>query len=230
MAGAPGVAGAWLILRAFASGCTAMTGVEAVSNGVPLVIITVAKFAEGAWITLVAGPALVWLFWAIRRHYQAVAGEIDWPVELNTREVSSPLVIIPFDTWNCVTELALRVGLQMSHNVTAVHVTTEKDHGRLRGLWAEQVEKPAQAARIPAPRLEIIQSPYRKLYEPILKFVRKTRRENEDRLIAVIIPELVEAHWYEFLLHNLYAAILRYLLLAEGDRRTIVIMTRWQIS
>jgi amino acid transporter len=29
-------AGVWLLLRAFASGCTAMTGVEAVSNGVPV--------------------------------------------------------------------------------------------------------------------------------------------------------------------------------------------------
>ena len=31
---ATGAAGVWLVLRAFASGCTAMTGVEAVSNGV----------------------------------------------------------------------------------------------------------------------------------------------------------------------------------------------------
>ena len=30
------VAGVWLLMRAFASGCTAMTGVEAVSNGVPV--------------------------------------------------------------------------------------------------------------------------------------------------------------------------------------------------
>ena len=34
LAKATGAAGAWVLLRAFASGCTAMTGVEAVSNGV----------------------------------------------------------------------------------------------------------------------------------------------------------------------------------------------------
>ena len=33
---ATGAVGLWLLLRAFASGCTAMTGIEAVSNGVPL--------------------------------------------------------------------------------------------------------------------------------------------------------------------------------------------------
>ena len=34
VAGATAAVGAWIVLRAFASGCTAMTGVEAVSNGV----------------------------------------------------------------------------------------------------------------------------------------------------------------------------------------------------
>jgi hypothetical protein len=58
------VGGAWLLLRAFASGCTAMTGVEAVSNGVPLFKDPVVQNARrtlgiiiGALVFLLAGIA-----------------------------------------------------------------------------------------------------------------------------------------------------------------------------
>jgi amino acid transporter len=200
----------------------------ATCTSIALVIIVVTKFVEGAWITLIMGPGLVWLFWKIRRRYQWIAQEVDRPVKLQTGKLSPPVVIIPIDTWNRVTERALRFGLEMSDDITALHVTREEDDNKsLRETWAEKVERPARAAKSTVPRLEIIQSPYRQIYEPILKFVRKTEKENPDRIIAVVIPELVEPHWYEYLLHNLHGAGLRALLFLEGDQRTVVITTPW---
>jgi hypothetical protein len=118
----------------------------------------------------------------------------------------------------------------MSDEIIALHVSSEEnDDKSLRQTWAEEVEKPARAARSAVPRLEIIHSPYRQIYEPILKFVRKTEKENPGRIIAVIIPELVEPHWYEYLLHNLHGAGLRALLFLEGDQRTVVITTPWYL-
>jgi hypothetical protein len=118
----------------------------------------------------------------------------------------------------------------MSDDITALHVTTEdEDTEGLRKTWAEQVEKPARAAKAAAPRLEIIKSPYRQIYEPILKFVRNAAKENKDRLIAVIIPELVEPHWYEHLLHNLHGPGLRARLFLENEQRTVVITTPWYL-
>jgi len=111
-----------------------------------------------------------------------------------------------------------------------LHVSREEnDNKSLREAWAEKVEKPARAAKSVVPRLQIIHSPYRQIYEPILKFVRKREKENPDRLIAVVIPELVEPHWYEYLLHNIHGAGLRALLFLQGDRRTIVITTPWYL-
>jgi hypothetical protein len=78
--------------------------------------------------------------------------------------------------------------------------------------------------------LEIIRSPFRKLYEPLLKFVGKTKEEKPGRLIAVIIPELVEPHWYGYLLHNLRGATLRTLLFLERDQRTVVITVPWHLQ
>jgi len=125
---------------------------------------------------------------------------------------------------------ALRFGLEISDDITALHVSSEEnDNKSLREAWAEKVERPARAAKSVVPRLEIIHSPYRQIYEPILKFVRKREKENPDRLIAVVIPELVEPHWYEYLLHNIHGAGLRALLFLQGDRRTIVITTPWYL-
>jgi amino acid transporter len=207
-----------------------VNAIGATTTSVALVVIIIAKFVEGAWITLIVGPGLVWLFWKIRHHYQWIAQEVDQVVELQTGNLRPPVVIIPIDTWNRVSERALRFGLEMSDDIIALHVTTEEnDNKPLRELWAEKVEKPARSAKSAIPRLKIVYSPYRRIYEPILDFVRKTEKENKDRLIAVVIPELVEPHWYEYLLHNLHGMGLRALLFLEGERRTIVITTPWYL-
>jgi len=75
----------------------------------------------------------------------------------------------------------------------------------------------------------MVQSAYRQPYEPVLKFVLKTAKEHKGRLIAVIVPELVEPHWYEYILHNLHSAILRAVLLLEGDRRTVLVTAPWHL-
>jgi len=59
--------------------------------------------------------------------------------------------------------------------------------------------------------------------------VQKKEEENKDRIIAVVIPELVKPHWYEQLLHNIHGAGLRALLFLQGDRRTVVITTPWYL-
>ncbi len=205
-------------------------GFGAVMTSIALLIIIVAKFIEGAWVILIVGPGLVWMFWKIKRHYEWIAREIEQPVKLQTAKLRPPVVIIPIDTWNRVTERALRFGMEMSDDITALHVTTdEEDSKSLRETWTEKVEKPARAANSAVPRLEIIKSPYRQVYEPILKFVRKKEQENKDRLIAVVIPELVESYWYEHLLHNLHGLGLRAMLFLQGEQRTVVVATPWYL-
>jgi amino acid transporter len=208
----------------------AVNALGAVSTSIALLIIIVAKFIEGAWVTLLVVPGLVLLFHRIKRHYKKITQEIDWPLKLKTWKVQPPVVIILIAGWDRVAERALRFGLLLSNDITAVHVVTEQDDPkRLRELWAEKVEEPARAAGAAVPALEIIRSPFRKLYEPLLKFVSKIKEEKPGRLIAVIIPELVEPHWYGYLLHNLRAATLRPLLFLERDQRTVVITVPWHL-
>jgi len=62
-----------------------------------------------------------------------------------------------------------------------------------------------------------------------LDYVEEVKKEKPDRLIAVVIPELVQMHWHEYLLHNQRAALLKVRLFLQGDERIIVINTPWYL-
>lgn len=203
----------------------------AITTAIALIIIIVAKFMEGAWIIVLVSPLLALLFMQIRRHYNKINREIHQSLELQVSKLEPPVVIIPIHGWDCVAEKAVRFGLLISDDVTAVYVSTEKNgvNKRLKNIWKTKVEKTAKAAHSSIPHLEIIFSPFRRIYKPVLDYVKKIRREKPDRLIAVVIPELVEPHWYEHLLHNLHAAGLRTFLFLERDQKTVVITTPWYL-
>ena len=151
-------------------------------------------------------------------------------MRLQPSELQAPIVIIPINGWNQVTERAVRLGLTLSKDITAVHICTEpEDKARFRELWRQNVEQPAEAANTAVPQLKIIDSPYRQVPEPIVDFVNKVANDRPERPVAVIIPQLIEPHWYEYLLHNFYVARLRSRLLAKCNERTVVINTPWHL-
>jgi hypothetical protein len=55
-------------------------------------------------------------------------------------------------------------------------------------------------------------------------------RQNPDRYVAVVVPEVVERHWFHYLLHGQRATALKLILYRKGDRRTIVINVPWYLS
>lgn len=105
----------------------------------------------------------------------------------------------------------------------------KEDLRELRDTWSANVEKPASAAKKPVPRLAILDSPYRRVLEPIVDYVNRVARQQKHRMVAVIIPELIEPHWYEYLLHHLYASRLRSRLFVDGGDRVMVITTPWRL-
>jgi hypothetical protein len=83
---------------------------------------------------------------------------------------------------------------------------------------------------LPEPELVILESPYRKVVSPILDHIWKLERENPDKTIVVLIPQLVEARWYYRFLHNQRETILRNELLLKGENRILVVNVPWQIE
>jgi amino acid transporter len=201
----------------------------AATTALALAVIILARFREGAWVAVVVWPLLAIALNRLSAHYEKTERQVE-PLGFHPSKPRPPVVIIPVDTWNRATEKALRFGLLFSDEITAIHVRTEMDDGEeLRRLWREQVEVPAEMAGSAVPKLEIVESPYRFVYQPILDFVTGIRRYEPSRLIAVIIPELVRPHWYQYLLHNLHGRRLRSRLNQMRDGRTIVIPTPYYL-
>ena len=110
-----------------------------------------------------------------------------------------------------------------------VHVECEGTD-ELCKQWQQQIEQPAKEAGLAIPRLEIIKSPYRMVIQPILDFVLQVERENAGRTIAVVIPDLVERHWYEYFLHNQRSQLLSTMLLLKGERRIAIVNMPWYLN
>jgi hypothetical protein len=76
----------------------------------------------------------------------------------------------------------------------------------------------------------VLVSPFRFVVRPIIEYVLKLETDHPERNVAVLVPELVETHWYHSALHNNRAAILKALLLFRGNQRTAVINIPWYLS
>jgi hypothetical protein len=77
------------------------------------------------------------------------------------------------------------------------------------------------------PKLEILESPYRDLVAPLVQLLEKLKTQYPTRMITVIVPQLVESHWYHWLLHNQRAMLLKTSLLFHGDSRVTVLNVPW---
>ena len=207
-----------------------VNGLGAAATGLTVIIVLIAKFTEGAWITLLLIPGLILMMALVKRHYDHVVEEIDNCARLNTGDLTPPLVVITIDRWNRIVEKGLRFAMSMSPDVQALHVDDGEGADTLASQWGELVDEPARQAGLAVPRLVVLKSPYRFVIRPILDYVLDLERSNPRLQIAVLIPELVERRWYLNLLHNHRSTVLKTLLLFQGDQRITVINIPWYLD
>jgi len=206
-----------------------VNGVGAVATGLTLLVVLVAKFTAGAWITAILVPGLMILMSAVRRHYDGVAREIAVDCPMRFENLNEPLIIIPVDRWSRISEKAVRFAMKLSDQVQAVHVDAEECYEQVQENWQLNVARPfAEAGRIP-PELVFIESPYRFVLTPLLDYVAEVERNCPDRQIAVLVPELVVKHWWQTPLHNQRAQVLKLLLLVRRNHRIMVINIPWYL-
>lgn len=207
-----------------------VNGLGAVATGITVIVVLVAKFAAGAWVTVLLIPTLLVAMGMVRRHYHSVFLEVRTTAPLDLTNLTPPLVIVPIQGWNQITKKALRFALNLSHDVHALHVDTGEGSTIFCGEWARYVEEPAKQAGVAAPQLVVLPSPYRLVLAPIVDYVLEVERSHPNQQIAVLIPELVERHWYHHLLHNKRAEVLKTLLLLKGNQRIIVVNVPWYLE
>ena len=206
-----------------------INGVGAFATGVTLLVVLVAKFTEGAWITALLIPALIVLMSAVKRHYNRVSAEIVIDCPMRIDNLAQPLVIVPLDRWTRITEKGLRFALKISDQVQAVHVDAEECCDEVQQMWQQNVAAPLRESGKTVPELILLSSPYRFVITPLVEYILKVEHDNPARQIAVLVPELVVKHWWQTPLHNQRAQLLKLLLLVRGNQRIMVINIPWYL-
>jgi len=207
-----------------------INGLGASATAVTVVVVLSAKFVEGAWVTMLLIPSLLTVMIAVHRHYASLAREIALDTPLNLTHLEPPIVIVPIQAWTKIAQKALRFAINLSGEVYVLQVRIGDKTEDLRPSWCHLVEGPALELGVPVPKLTVVESPYRYVFTPILDFVGSLEKKYPHRYLAVVIPELVERHWYHYLLHNQRASVLKALLLVKGDQRISVINVPWYLE
>lgn len=214
----------------------AINATGAAATALTLGIIIAAKFVEGAWITVLTIPCGLALLRLIKRYYTQIERQLidEGPIEL--ADTRPPIVVVPIAGWNRLAERALRYAFRLSAEVVVVHMTRlegpdgNDDAGVLRRRWRSDVEPAALAAGLDAPRLVQIPSSYRSITAPLLKFILQIKASQPRRAVAVVIPTLVQAHWWDWLLHVGRVRRLRATLLRHGGPDLAVILVPWTLE
>lgn len=195
-----------------------------------VLVVTTTKFVEGAWITTLLIPAIILLMYSIRRHYTKVQEEIADPGPINLTQLGAPIVVMPASSWNKISREGLQFAVNLSSELHVLHVDCGEQEENVRKQWIECVEKPMKKAGLPVPHMTVLKSPYRYVINPIVDYVFDLAKRNPARQIAVIIPELVQKHWYQYFLHNQRATWLKAALLLKGNQRIVVINAPWYLK
>ncbi len=190
-----------------------INGLGALVTGTTLVIIAVSKFIQGAWVSIIFIPLLIFLFLQIRSHYRNVTRQLSLkglPPSLTPAII--PRVVIPISGVHRGIIEAVNFARGMTSDVTGVYVELEPGHGEaVRQVWE---------AWFPDVPLVVLPSPYRSLVGPLLDFLDQLDRERHDgHLSAIVLPEFIPAKWWQSVLHNQSAMLIRNALLHR--RRTL---------
>ncbi len=215
-----------------------INGIGALATASALAIILVAKFVEGAWITVVVIPCTLVMLRLVRRYYDDLDRLLlaDESARMDLREHAPPLVVIPVSRWDSVSRNAVGYALRLSSDIVALHCTdlegpdAEHHETRIREQWARCVGEPARAAGLPVPRLLVEVSPYRSVLGPLLRTVAELRHAQPGRAVAVVLPQFVLGHWWETLLHTRRERQLRTMLLRHGGAGIAVVGVPWQLA
>lgn len=178
-----------------------INGVGAVVTGIVLVIIAVEKFKHGAWIVLIAIPALVLLTKKIHQHYLTIAEQLSLQCVNEVKEYEHHSVIVPISGMQQAVMGAIKYAKALSDDVVAVYVCIDP-------IETEKVKTKWNNSCMGAP-LIVLDSPYRSVIEPLIDYIDEVRNLYKEGVITVVLPEFVPSKWWHNLLHNQTALFIK---------------------
>lgn len=195
-----------------------VNGLGALITAVVTGVLLVSKFTHGAWLVVLTIPILVAIFLRIRTHYNHVARRLRMARDVRLKlpppppSGGTPTVVLVGQLHRGTFE-AIRFARTIASDLVAVHVDLGTASTQdFRDNWLRQV---------PEVKLEVLDSPYRSLVDPVVEYVKQfeqEHRKDRDRFCVIVLPVFVTRHRWENLLHNQSTILLRNALRAQGTR------------
>jgi hypothetical protein len=189
-----------------------LSGIGATLTFIVMMVFAITKFTTGAWFVLILIPALVFMFFRIHRHYKEVAHALSLssvPVDIVKRSVQTVILV---DDVHAETVRMVNFAKSMGHAWHAVHIALSPEKAK---LVQEKWDK-----RIGEGKVEIIESPFRLLSEPLKEYLNDLRAQDPDGFIHLIMGQLVMDTYWEQALHSNSALMLN-IAISEMERVAI---------
>jgi amino acid transporter len=170
------------------------------TTGLVMIVIAGTKFTHGAWIVVLLIPILVMGFLVVHRHYAEVAGQLSLEDYGGAPPMQHTLLVLVGDLHRGVIQ-ALQYARTLSPSAKAVYVELDPDKTRrLEEKWGKW------GCGLP---LVVLTSPYRSLLTPFLEYLDHQLAMGENHVVTIIIPEFIPARWWQHLLHNQTALLIK---------------------
>jgi amino acid transporter len=182
-----------------------VNGVGAVATGIATLIIGSTKFVHGAWIVVALLPLIIMWFRSVHAHYIAVEQQIALERDHRPPAPRRNTVIIPISGVNRAVVRAVDYARSRSSDIRAVLVNVDKEETALTQIkwaqWGCGVD------------LVVLPSPYRSVLGPLLNYIEELLKKDPDGWVTVVLPEILPAQWWQNILHNQRALMLKAALL-----------------
>ncbi len=187
-----------------------INGVGAFVTGVVVVVIAISKFDQGVWMIIIIVPILVLLMLFIKHEYamEGVGLDVQPDVVFGPPHRRQRVVVAAQAMSRAVVQ-AVKVGETMGEEVQLVHVTLDPAEGE---HFRERVER-----QLPGVRVVLVESPYRALVRPFVRYLEVSQAEDPGRLTIVLLPEHLPRHWWDRLLYNQNVHRIRAALVGRKD-------------
>jgi amino acid transporter len=185
-----------------------VNGVGALVTGIVMLTIAVTKFAHGAWIIVLVIPALLLGFLVVNRHYRHVAEELSLE-GFEPKAITRHSVLVLVGDLHRGVVAALAYAQSLSPSTKAIYIEIDPDRTRRLeerwGKWGQGVP------------LVVLTSPYRSLLRPLLNYIEHLQAHGERHVVTIVLPEFIPRRWWQNLLHNQTALLIKGALLFRKD-------------
>jgi amino acid transporter len=187
-----------------------INGIGAFVTGIVVIVIAISKFDQGVWMIIIIVPILVLLMLFIKHEYalEGLGLDVQPDVVFGPPQRRQRVVVAAQAMSRAVVQ-AVKVGETMGEEVQLVHVTLDPAEGE---HFRERVER-----QLPGVRVVLVESPYRALVRPFVRYLEVSQAEDPSRLTIVLLPEHLPRHWWDRLLYNQNVHRIRAALVGRKD-------------